>query len=211
MFCLGTPDDILSSMNYNPSPLPELIVNRSFMMELVTADTPCFALGLVEEGGFEYGFLGFRPHDSIPRGVTNAGFGFGHTLLGDDTFEVIHFAFDFYGYRNYNVLLNPNNSLVRKVLQVMLSRQNYFFFALDPNSGNATAFRAEIEQDTLRYLRFNQSRLSDFKTTDKQYQKAVVNFSQAPNPKGVMLNWVCRDKLEYLDLSKDRMTLNSAS
>lgn len=124
--------------SFLPPALPELTVNRSFMMEFVTADTPCFALGLVEEGGLEYGFLGFRPHDSIPTDIANAGFGFGHTLLGDDTFEVIHFAFDFYGYRNYNVLLNPNNSLVRKVLQVMLTHQNYFFFALDSNSGNAT-------------------------------------------------------------------------
>ena len=198
-------------MNYPPPALPELIVNRSFMMELVTADTPCFAMGLVEEGGLEYGFLGFRPHDSIPRTVTNAGFGFGHTLLGDDTFEVIHFAFEFYGYQNYNVLLNPNNSLVRKVLQVMLTHQNYFFFALDPNNGDATAFRAEIEQDTLRYLRINQSRLQSSRTTDKQYHKAVANFSQAPNPEGVMLNWVCRDQLGYLDLSKDKMTLNPAS
>ena len=211
MFCLGTPDDILSNMNYNSFPLPELTVNRSFMMEFVTADTPCFALGLVEEGGFEYGFLGFRPHDSIPTDVANAGFGFGHTLLGDDTFEVIHFAFDFYGYRNYNVLLNPNNSLVRRVLQVMLTHQNYFFFALDANSGNATAFRAEIEQDTLRYLRINRTRLENSQTTDKQYQKAVKNFSQAPDPAGVMLNWVCRDELRYLDLAKDRMTLSPAS
>lgn len=198
-------------MNYSPPVLPELTVNQSFMIELVTADTPCFAIGLVESEGIEYGFLGFRSNDSIPPDIANAGFGFGHTLLGDDTFEVIHFAFDFYGYQNYNVLLNPNNSLVRKVLEVMLTHQNYFFFALDPNNGNATAFRAEIEQDTLRYLRINQSRLFGSQTTDKQYQKAVINFSKTPNPKGVMLNWVCRDNLGYLDLSKDRMTLNPAS
>ena len=198
-------------MNYPKPALPELTVNQSFMVEFVTADTPCFAMGLVEEGGIEYGFLGFRPNDSIPSDIANAGFGFGHTLLGNDTFEVIHFAFDFYGYQNYNVLLNPNNSLVRKVLQVMLTHQNYFFFALDANNGNATAFRAEIEQDTLRYLKINQSRLGESQTTDKQYQKAVLNFSQAPNPEGVMLNWVCRDQLGYLDLSKDRMTLNPAS
>lgn len=198
-------------MKYPPPALPELTVNHSFMVDFVTADTPCFALGLVEEGSIEYGFLGLRPNDSIPRDVANAGFAFGHTLLGDDTFEVIHFAFEFYGYQNYNVLLNPNNSLVRKVLQVMLTYQNYFFFTLDTNNGDATAFRAEIEQDTLRYLRINQSRLENSQTTDKQYQKAVKNFSQAPNPEGVMLNWVCRDKLGYLDLSKERMTLNPAS
>ena len=50
-------------MNYSPAVLPELTVNQSFMVELVTADTPCFAIGLVEEGGIEYGFLGFRPDE----------------------------------------------------------------------------------------------------------------------------------------------------
>ena len=198
-------------MIYNPSPLPELTVNRSFMVEFVTADTPCFAMGLVEEEGTEYGFLGFRPNESIPTTVSNAGFAFGHTLLGDDTFEVIHFTFEFYGYQTYNVLLNPNNSLVRKVLKVMLTHQNYFFFALNQDNSSATAFRAEIEQDTLRYLRINQSRLQDSKTTVKQYNKAVSQFSQNPHPEGVLLTWVCQNGIEYLDLSKDRMSLNPAS
>lgn len=198
-------------MSDNPSALPELTVNRSFMVEFVSADAPCFATGLVEEGGREYGFLGFRPNESIPSAVSGAGFAFGHTLLGDDTFEVIHFAFEFYGYQTYNVLLNPNNSLVQKVLKVMLTHQNYFFFALDENNSNVTAFRAEIEQDTLRYLRINQSRLQDSKTTVKQYNKAVAQFSQNPHPEGVLLTWVCQNGIEYLDLSQDRMILNPAS
>lgn len=198
-------------MSSTPPALPELTVNHSFMVEFVTADAPCFAMGLVEEFGREYGFLGFRPNESIPSDISDNGFGFGHTLLGNDTFEVIHFAFEFYGYRTYNVLINPNNPLVQKVLEVMLTHKNYFFFALDASNGSATAFRAEIEQDTLRYFRLNQSRLRDSKTTDKQYQKAVRDFSQAPVPEGLLLTWVCQDEMGYLDLSKDRMTLNPAS
>ena len=34
---------------------------------------------------------------------------FGHSLLGTAAYEVIHFAFMFYGFVTYNVLINPNN------------------------------------------------------------------------------------------------------
>ena len=202
---------LLFSMSYTPSALPELILNRSFLLEFVQADAPCFAMGLVEDKGREYGFLGLRPNGSIPQNVSDKGFSFGHTLLGNDTYEVIHFAFEFYGFQTYNVLVNPNNPLVRKVLSVMLAHQNYFFFALDDTNSSATAFRAEIEQDTLRYFRLNQSRLENSQTTEKEYQKAVVNFSKAFITEGLLLNWVCRDNLKFLDLSTDRMALNPAS
>ena len=41
-------------MNYKPATLPELIVNRAFMVEFVSAVAPCFAMGLVEEDGIKY-------------------------------------------------------------------------------------------------------------------------------------------------------------
>ncbi|NJL51212.1 MAG: hypothetical protein HC930_01520 [Hydrococcus sp. SU_1_0] len=195
-------------MNYNSSVLPELIVNRSFMVEFVTADAPCFAMGLVEERGREYGFLTFRPNHSIPAKISEGGFGFGHTLLGNDNFEVIHFAFEFYGFETYNVLINPNNPIVQKILSIMLAHEDYFFFALNADNSSATAFRAEIEQDTLTYLRVNQSRLQNSQTTEKQYQKAVLEFAENPYPEGLLLNWVCRNNMKYLDLGVDKMVLS---
>lgn len=92
---------------------PALTVNRLFMQEFIEAEPPCFALGLVEERKRQCGFLALRPDEVIPADVTAQGFNFGHSLLGSATFEVVHFAFEFSGFKTYNVLLNPNNPLVQ--------------------------------------------------------------------------------------------------
>lgn len=197
-------------MSYVPPELPTLIVNRSFIAEFVTADAPCFAMGLVEEQGRQCGFLALRPNEPIPSEISAGGFGFGNSLLGNDTYETLHFAFEFYGFQTYNVLLNPNNPIVQAVLKVMISGGDYFFFALDTNTGHATAFRADLEQDILIYLKANLSRLMNSKTTDREYRQAVSQFSINPYPEGISLNWVCRDNIDYLDLSQDRIALTPA-
>jgi hypothetical protein len=198
-------------MSHNSPVLPSLIINRSFMTEFVRAEPPCFALGLVEEENRQCGFLGLRPNQTIPAEITEGGFSFGHSLLGNDTYEVIHFAFEFYGYQTYNVLLNPSNPIVRAVLKTMIFGGDYFFFALDAKTGRATAFRAEIEQDILIYLKANLSRLMNSTTTDKQYQIAGAHFLKNPHPEGVLLDWVCRDNIDYLDFSADPMVLTPAT
>lgn len=91
--------------------LPTLTVNKTFMREFVCADVPCFALGMVEEGQRRCGFVALRPDKVIPREVSDGGFRFGHGMLGNDNFEVLHFAFKFYGFETYNALTNPNNPL----------------------------------------------------------------------------------------------------
>ena len=82
--------------------LPTLTVNRSFIREFIAADTPCFALGMVEERGRQYGLLALRPEADIPPAVSDGGFNFGHALFGSAAFEVIHFVFEFYGFQTYN-------------------------------------------------------------------------------------------------------------
>jgi hypothetical protein len=65
---------------------------------------------------------------------------------------VIQFAFQFYGFETYNVLVNPNNHLVKRVLITMVESGDYFFFAISPNR-SVTAFRSEIGQEKLAGLR----------------------------------------------------------
>ncbi len=186
---------------------PKLTVNRSFIQQFVDAEPPCFALGLVEEQNRQSGFLALRPEEAIPAEVTARGFSFGHSLLGTSVMEVIQFAFHFYGFHTYNVLVNPNNPVVQAVLDVMVEGGDYFFFALDP-SNHVTAFRADIEQELLSGLTGNMSRIRNSTTTDRQYQKAVDQFSKNPEPEGAMVNWVCRDNVDGLDLTNDRLDLN---
>jgi hypothetical protein len=187
--------------------LPRLTVNRQFMSEFIAADTPCFAIGMVEEHKRQCGFLALRPDKVIPPEVSNGGFAFGYSLLGTADFEVIHFAFAFYGFETYNVLLNPNNPLVQAVLTTMVTSGDYFFFELNSN-GSATAFRSEIGETNLVGLKTNLPRIQRSTTTDMQYRKAVSQFERNPDPAGTLLHWVCRDKVEYLDLTTDRLDLN---
>lgn len=110
--------------------LPRLTVNRQFMTDLLMAETPCFALGLVEERKELCGFMALRLDEFLPPETADAGFRFGHSLYGSSNFEAVHFAFEFYGFQTYNVLVNPNNRLVMAVLSLMVERGDYFFFAV---------------------------------------------------------------------------------
>jgi hypothetical protein len=186
--------------------LPRLTVNRHFMREFIAAETPCFALGMVEEHQRPCGFLAIRPDEVIPPDVTDAGFRFGHSLFGNADFAVVHFAFEFYNFKTYNVLVNPNNPVVQTVLTTMVESGDYFFFALSA-TGSATAFRSAIGQRDMAGLQDNLPRIQYRTTTEAQYQKAVAAFAKNPQPPGVLLQWVCRDRLDYLDLSTDRLDL----
>ena len=72
--------------------------------------------------------MGLRPDEEIPPDISGAGFGLGHRLLGTAEHEVIQFFFHFYGFKTYNVLVTPNNPLVRVVLTMMVESGDYFFF-----------------------------------------------------------------------------------
>jgi len=99
--------------------------------------------------------------------------------------------------------------VARSVLSTMVETGDYFFFALDSDRG-ATAFRSEIGAGNLAGLKTNMSRIQGSTTTDAQYRKAVSQFERRPEPPGTLLNWVCRDKTEYLDLAQDRLVLTPA-
>ena len=189
--------------------LPTLTVNRSFMQAFIAAETPCCALGLVEESGRPCGLLALRPDQEIPAAITDDGFNFGHFLLGTAAFEVIHFAFEFYGFATYNVLINPNNALVQAVLERMIDDGDYFFFSLE-ESDRVTAFRVEIGQETLSGIRANRSRIRQSATTETEYRQVVLAFATNPEPAGTLLHWVGRATIDYLDLTHDRPELNPA-
>jgi hypothetical protein len=87
--------------------VPKLTVNGQFMRDFMTEESPCFALGLVEERKQPCGFLALRPAEVIPPEISGLGFNFGHALLGTTEFEVIQFVFHFYGFETYNMLVNP--------------------------------------------------------------------------------------------------------
>jgi hypothetical protein len=189
--------------------LPELAVNRSFMSAFLAEDLPCLALGMVEEGTSRCALLALRLDQALPRQVSAGGFSFGHALVGSGTWEVVHFAFAFYGFATYNVLINPSDPVAQTVLDAMVTSGDYFFFALADNR-RATAFRSSIGRDNLAGLKANTHRVRGSTTTDAQYRQAVAQFSRLPEPPGTQLSWVCRGQPEYLDLEQDRLVLRPA-
>jgi hypothetical protein len=189
--------------------LPRLTVNRSFIQEFLSAQAPCLALGMLEQRNRHCGYWALRPEEAIPTDISDAGFRFGHALLGTSAFEVAQFTFEFYGFRVYNALVNPNSALVRAVLSRMVEVGEYYFFAIHPNGG-VRAFRSEIGQEDLAGLRTTLPRMLRTTTSDRQDEQAVSAFRKNPNPPGVLLDWVCRDNVGFLDLDSDRLDLNPA-
>ena len=189
--------------------LPTLILNRSFIEDFVDAEAPCFALGLVEEHGKTYGFLALRPDEEIPASASSFGFNFGHCLHSYKGFEVIQFVFEFYGFKSYNALINPNNTIVRTVLNKMIETGDYFFFAMNP-SGAVTTFRSDLEQERLDGLKTNFSLVQNSVTNERQYRKALLNFTKILQPDDVLLDWVCSDDTDSLDLCNNRLELTPA-
>ena len=135
---------------------------------------------LVEEQQEYGGFLALRPGTILPPDVTNAGFRFGHALLGTADFEVVQFVLTFYGFETYNVLVNPANPLVQTVLTTMVTRGDYLFFALDATH-SVTAFRSEIGETNLAGLASNLARIEHSHTTAAQYRRAVSQFARYPD------------------------------
>lgn len=181
--------------------LPRIIINRLFLEDFMDEDAPCFAMGILEKRTKKSAFLALRTLDPIPHDVTQVGFNFGHTVIGNKDFEVVHFVFTFYGFKTFNALVNPADANTREVLKLMMDKNEYFFFAINPG-GSVTAFKTGMSDvSSLSGIMLHEERIKKSKTTPQQYDKAVTTFSRNPDPSGVMLDWVCYDKPEYLNLS----------
>ena len=187
--------------------LPTLTINRDFIQEFIAAEKGCCALGMVEIHNRLCGLLALRPDVEIPQEISAIGFNFGHSLLGNDTYEVVHFSFEFYGFKTYHVLINPNNQIAQTVLQRMIESHDFFFFALEGQNSSVTAYRSNLSQDILLNLTTGWERIQNSTTTDRQYRKALFQFAEHLQPQDTLLNWECRDNFNYLDLSQNRLEL----
>lgn len=189
--------------------LPQLTLNRAFMVDFSEAEPPCFALGMVAVDGKETGFLAMRPKEAIPGHVMGKGFQFGHALFGTSQTVLAQFVFRFYGHALYQALVNPALPMVQNILTTMIAGGDYFFFALNPGD-RVTAFRSEIDADNLAGMRDNLPAMQAATTTHHEYEQGVRAFARNPAPEGTLMNWVCRDNPEYLDLVNNVATLNPA-
>lgn len=181
--------------------LPHLTVNKLFIQDLMASNSPCFALGYVQAEGSKSGFIALRPEIPIPKDCTQQGFRFGHSVLAIEGHAVLQFCFEFYGHTTYHGLIPLGNPIAQKVITTMLETEDYFFFAINPDQ-TVTAFRSQLESRDLVGLRTNQEEFGNESCSPEQYEKAVKAFTKNPKPPGTVMEWVCRNNADYLDLTK---------
>ena len=186
--------------------LPRLTVNELLIRDLMSAQSPCFALGYVEDRKEKRGFIAVRPEEPIPYQVTRKGMNFGHSILGTSKYKVLHFAFEFYGHATYHGLVPAGNPIVQAVISTMLETQDYFFFAINPDQ-TLTIFRSQLEYHDLAGLRTNRKQLGEEYCSEEHYERAVSAFTEKPNPPGKVMTWTCRNNWDYLDLKKYPLAL----
>ncbi|MGB0127079.1 MAG: hypothetical protein WBP72_05510 [Rhodocyclaceae bacterium] len=190
--------------------LPRLAVNGPFIAEVLAHQAPCCALGMVDERKERFAALMLSLDVPLPNESTAHGFSLGHSVLGTQHVEVLQFSFIFYGFRTYHVLVNPNNPIVQAVVGRMVERGEYFILAIGVD-GTATAFQAGVGQGELLGVTENIDRLRASRTTDREYDQALAQFRQFPQPSGQILEWVCRDNLACLDPSLAPLDMSPAS
>lgn len=189
--------------------LPALTMNRLLIQDLMNEEAPCFAMGQVRIKGDTTGFIAVRPQEAVPEMSSQQGFSFGHSVIGLEDSPVLHFAFNFYDHCVYHGLVNPGNPIVQSVLNLMIETGNYMFFSINPDQ-TATSFGAKLPDKDFVGLKSNLERFKMMSCLPTQYEKNVEAFSRNPSPPGEMLNWVCRDNPEYLDLDGYPMEINPA-
>ena len=182
--------------------LARLSVNRQFMSDFLSAETPCFALGMLEERKRCCGFFVLRPNEVIPPEISDAGFLFGHGLIGNADFEVVHFAFHFYGFKTYNVLVNPNNPLVQTVLTAMVEGGSLVLLALTTRRGSLHSGRNSGKR-TWPDSSTNLPRIRRSAATEAQYRRRG-HPAEEPRPSRCAAKWVCQIT-SIVDVSKDSL------
>ena len=188
--------------------LPPITLNRQFFKDFTKADAPCCALGLVRSDDAVTGFFAMKPEVVVPSNVFGMGIGFGHWMLtSPDGEPVCEFVFNFHGFAQHSVLVNPSSQLVLKAIESMIVERDYFCFILSPD-GRASAFRMNIGEGHLAGMLDGLPMMQSTRTPQSSYESCVQEFRQVANPTEVKtLDWVCRDDPVYLDLELDAFTL----
>ena len=128
--------------------LTKLTLNRRFAQDFLDAPPePCCALSVIEEREQVLPLVAFRPGVVLPYGVAEQGFDFGHSVLGGDSYEIVHFAFKFRGFCTYDVLVNPSDPVVREVIRHLVEHRCYVVLAVDPDQ-HVAAFKAGVGEVT---------------------------------------------------------------
>ena len=187
--------------------LPDLTFNGCFVDSFALGKGPnSLTLGVVEERKKEIGFIAIRPLENIPENVWAQGFNLGQRLIEEGDIQLIHFVLSFYRYHDFHIVLNPNNKIIRHVLNLMRESLAYFFFVFEGNS--MSAFRGSIDHgDNWFDNENNLEKINNATTTDCDYEMTLKIFKDENMLGGTLLSWIYRENLEFINLSNNRVKI----
>ncbi len=184
--------------------LPPMIFNRYFIENFVQEKPPCAALGIVETKGQEKGFIAIKTENDM--GDHQGGFDLGTQLLGSDDFAMLHLILNFNQDNIYDILLNLNSDVTKRVLKVWEKTGDYFFFVF--NDGGLIAFSQEIGQGWYDYNYFE--KIEKAKNSTSRYDGAVQAFKRNKMQHGIFLNLSFQNNTDFLDLKEQRFEVKSS-
>jgi hypothetical protein len=182
--------------------LPALTFNSFFISEFAESDHLSAAVGIVEEHGVQKGFMAFKPDRVIPGEFTQKGINFGHQLIGSSLEKVsaVRFSVEIYNYKQFHLFMNPNSTLVRKVLHLINDSNEIFHFIF--NDRGLLTFKDEIEGNSKYWFNRNLAVIDEADTTEEEYLKVLK--AAEKETEGTHLNWICRNNMKYMDLSDEK-------
>lgn len=185
--------------------LPPMAFDKKFISSFVSEKRPCAALGIVEIAGQQKGFLAFKPDNNFSESTGQNGFDLGSELLGNDNFATLHLILNFDNTHVYDVFLNLNSPVVKKVLKVWEKTGDHFFFAFRENA--FTAFDQTIGEPWYKDSYFKMAEKAT--NTLSKYEEVVGSIKNSDMVHGTYIDLVFQDEIEFLDL-KDRFEIKSS-
>ncbi len=196
----------------SPQSCPPITISYQLAEALVDGPSPAFAIGICEEGGEQSGLMAIRVDEDLPEGLgIHAPMRIGHSLVASTRTDVPlpYFNFSFPGFRDFDVILKPDDPVVRKVLGMIVVTQRYFMLVIGRNH-SATAFGGEATPSNFVGLADNLPRLLVANLTEADYQRALSSETQLSRTPVQRMHWVARGAQSPMKLlGKDRLTLES--
>lgn len=179
--------------------LPRLVLNRHLLQSVIDERQPCCALGFVEERKRVLPLIALGLPELEDLTQLGDGFRLGHQAASGGGAEALLLRFEFHGRLPLELLLDPMNVTVQRVMGAIASAEAYF--VLVAGSSGVTTFRADADGEERQ--RFGELCLRNVPGATHfdhfaVLERALLGRSAA----SAQLVWLGRDESSWLDLSE---------
>jgi len=178
--------------------LPRLVLNRHLLQAVVDAPQPSCALGFVEERKHVLPLvaLGLPQLEALDQ--LGDGFRLGHQVASGRDAEALLLRFEFQGQSPLELLLDPADASVQRVVGAVAAADAYFVLVVGANG--VTTFRADVDIDERqRFGELCRRNAPAANRTDSF--TALERELLARSPALARLAWLGRDDPSWLELS----------